>query len=145
MIAREAPRNLSKRIGLTVSVAESIFLQRILFEKQSVLLTDVSTVTGGRFSRSIALAPGWASRWWLAVTCSESCRWGQRCHPSLHLNIFAWQNRWLFPLQSLFKMHALTSGLKSMPQNLSCACANNSEPRAESRNKSWGADFLVGI
>jgi PAS domain S-box-containing protein len=42
MIAREAPRNLSKRIGLTLSAAESIFLQRILFEKQSMLLLDVT-------------------------------------------------------------------------------------------------------
>lgn len=42
MIAREAPRNLSKRIGLTLVAAESIFLQRILFEKQSILLIDVA-------------------------------------------------------------------------------------------------------
>ena len=42
MIAREAPRNVSKRIGLTLDAAESIFLQRILFEKQSILLIDVA-------------------------------------------------------------------------------------------------------
>lgn len=42
MIAREAPRNLSKRIGLTLNATESIFLQRILFEKQSILLVDVA-------------------------------------------------------------------------------------------------------
>jgi PAS domain S-box-containing protein len=42
MIAREAPRNVSKRMGLTLNAAESIFLQRILFEKQSILLIDVA-------------------------------------------------------------------------------------------------------
>ena len=41
MIAREAPRNVSKRIGLTLDAAESVFLQRILFEKQAMLLPDV--------------------------------------------------------------------------------------------------------
>ena len=42
MIAREAPRNVSKRIGLTLNATESMLLQRILFEKQSVLLVDVA-------------------------------------------------------------------------------------------------------
>lgn len=41
MIAREAPRNVSKRIGLTLNAAESVFLQRVLFEKQAMLLLDV--------------------------------------------------------------------------------------------------------
>jgi GAF domain-containing protein len=42
MIAREAPRNMPKRIGLTLNAAESVFLQRILFEKQAMLLLDVA-------------------------------------------------------------------------------------------------------
>ncbi len=42
MIAREAPRNVSKRIGLTVNATESVFFQRILFEKQAMLLVDVT-------------------------------------------------------------------------------------------------------
>ena len=42
MIAREAPRNVSKRIGLTLNATESQFLQRIMFEKQSILLIDVA-------------------------------------------------------------------------------------------------------
>jgi PAS domain S-box-containing protein len=42
MIAREAPRNVSKRIGMTVNATESVFLQRILFEKQAILLVDVT-------------------------------------------------------------------------------------------------------
>jgi PAS domain S-box-containing protein len=40
MIARESPRNLPKRIGLTLNAAESILFQRILFEKQSILLFE---------------------------------------------------------------------------------------------------------
>jgi len=42
LIAREAPRNVSRRIGLTLNAAESVFLQRILFEKQAMLLLDVA-------------------------------------------------------------------------------------------------------
>jgi PAS domain S-box-containing protein len=42
MIAREAPCNVPNRIGLTLKAGESIFLQRILFEKQSTLLIDVA-------------------------------------------------------------------------------------------------------
>jgi PAS domain S-box-containing protein len=42
MVAREAPRNIPNRIGLTLKARESIFLQRILFEKQSTLLIDVA-------------------------------------------------------------------------------------------------------
>ncbi len=42
MVAREAPRNVPKRIGLTLSASETVFLQRILFERKGILLTDVS-------------------------------------------------------------------------------------------------------
>ena len=42
MVAREAPRNLSKRIGLTFKASESVFLQRVLFEKRALLLSDVT-------------------------------------------------------------------------------------------------------
>lgn len=42
MVAREAPRNLSKRIGLTFRASENVFLQRILFEKKALLLTDLA-------------------------------------------------------------------------------------------------------
>ena len=42
MIAREAPRNVPHRIGHTLKAGESIFLERILFEKQSTLLIDVA-------------------------------------------------------------------------------------------------------
>jgi PAS domain S-box-containing protein len=59
MIAREAPRNLSKRIGLTVSVAESVFLQRILFEKQSILLIDVAKHSEWREIQPLDGAHSW--------------------------------------------------------------------------------------
>jgi len=42
MVAREAPRNVSKRIGLTFSSSCSVFVQRMLYEKQAVLLSDTS-------------------------------------------------------------------------------------------------------
>lgn len=42
MIAREAPHAEPKRMGLTLKASENIFLQRLLFERQAVLLTDIS-------------------------------------------------------------------------------------------------------
>jgi PAS domain S-box-containing protein len=48
MVAREAPRILSRRIGLTVSASENAFLQRILFEKKAMLLRDVAQQTEWR-------------------------------------------------------------------------------------------------
>jgi len=42
MVAREAPRNLAQRIGLTFRASESVFLQRVLFEKRALLLSDVA-------------------------------------------------------------------------------------------------------
>ena len=42
MVAREAPRNIPKRIGLTFSSSCSVLVQRILYEKQAVLLGDTS-------------------------------------------------------------------------------------------------------
>src|SRR5258706_8595993 len=41
MFAREAPRNVPKRIGLTLRASENIFLERLLFEKKPILLPDV--------------------------------------------------------------------------------------------------------
>jgi PAS domain S-box-containing protein len=42
MVAREAPRNIPKRIGLTFRSSCSIFVQRILYEKQAMLLNDTA-------------------------------------------------------------------------------------------------------
>jgi PAS domain S-box-containing protein len=41
MVAREAPRIMPKRIGLTLKASENALLERVLFEKKSVLLTNV--------------------------------------------------------------------------------------------------------
>jgi PAS domain S-box-containing protein len=40
MVANEAPRNIAKRIGLTFNASENALLQRILFEKKALLLSD---------------------------------------------------------------------------------------------------------
>src|SRR5262249_2687753 len=42
MVARESPRAVPERMGLTLKASESDFLQRLLFEKQAVRLTDTS-------------------------------------------------------------------------------------------------------
>jgi PAS domain S-box-containing protein len=42
MVAREAPRNPPSRVGLTLRASENAFLQRVLFEKKAILLTDVA-------------------------------------------------------------------------------------------------------
>jgi PAS domain S-box-containing protein len=42
MVARESPRIMSKRIGLTLKASENKFLERVLFEKKAILLSDVA-------------------------------------------------------------------------------------------------------
>ena len=42
MVAREAPRILPKRIGLTFNASEHLFLQRVLFEQKAKLLPDTA-------------------------------------------------------------------------------------------------------
>jgi sigma-B regulation protein RsbU (phosphoserine phosphatase) len=43
MVAREAPRSVPKRIGITLKPSEDAFLERVLFEKRPVMVADVST------------------------------------------------------------------------------------------------------
>jgi PAS domain S-box-containing protein len=43
MVAREAPHSVPKRIGITLKPSENAFLERVLFEKRSVVVADVST------------------------------------------------------------------------------------------------------
>jgi GAF domain-containing protein len=59
MIAREAPRNVSKRIGLTLNAAENVFLERILFEKQAILLADVARQSEWRDIQPLAHMRSW--------------------------------------------------------------------------------------
>jgi GAF domain-containing protein len=42
MVAREAPRAVPKRIGLTFQASESVFLERVLFEQRAILLPNVT-------------------------------------------------------------------------------------------------------
>lgn len=42
MVAREGPGSEPRRIGLTFSASEHIFLQRVLFEKRAMVLSDVA-------------------------------------------------------------------------------------------------------
>jgi PAS domain S-box-containing protein len=42
MVAREAPRGTPQRMGLTFKASENIFLERLMFEKQAVLLMNTS-------------------------------------------------------------------------------------------------------
>lgn len=42
MVAREAPRIVPKRIGLTFTASENKFLERVLFEKRATLVPDVA-------------------------------------------------------------------------------------------------------
>ena len=46
MVAREAPRSVPKRIGLTLKPSENTFLERVLFEKRAMLLADVAAEAG---------------------------------------------------------------------------------------------------
>src|SRR5262249_16205063 len=43
MVAREAPRTSTKRIGLTFAPSETKFLDPVLFEKKAMLLSNVAT------------------------------------------------------------------------------------------------------
>ena len=62
MIARESPRTVPKRIGLTLNAAESMLFQRILFEKQSILLLE-----GAKHSEWREIPPFAGARSWLGV------------------------------------------------------------------------------
>jgi PAS domain S-box-containing protein len=59
MVAREAPRNVSKRIGLSLKASENAFLQRVLFEKKAILLCDVSAEQDWRNSQPFDRLQSW--------------------------------------------------------------------------------------
>lgn len=62
MVAREAPRTIPQRMGLTCKICESSFLQRLFFEKQALLLIDTSTHEEWR-----EIAPLEGLRSWMGV------------------------------------------------------------------------------
>jgi PAS domain S-box-containing protein len=59
MIAREAPRLVPKRIGLTFKASENVFLQKVLFEKSAILLPDVSREAEWRDVQPIDRVRSW--------------------------------------------------------------------------------------
>jgi GAF domain-containing protein len=59
MVAREAPRVVPRRIGLTFKASENSFLQKILFEQRAILLRDVAQESEWRGIRSLDRIGSW--------------------------------------------------------------------------------------
>ena len=59
MVAREAPRIMPKRIGLTFGAKENIFLQRVLFEKKAILLPNVANEPQWRDAQPLDHLQSW--------------------------------------------------------------------------------------
>jgi PAS domain S-box-containing protein len=59
MVAREAPRIVQRRTGLTLSASENPFLQRILFEKKAILLPNVAVEPDWRDTQPLDRIHSW--------------------------------------------------------------------------------------
>jgi PAS domain S-box-containing protein len=59
MVAREAPRVVPKRIGLTFKASDNVFLERVLFEQRSILVPDVERETEWRDVRPLDRIESW--------------------------------------------------------------------------------------
>jgi phosphoserine phosphatase RsbU/P len=59
MVAREVPRLVPKRIGLTFKASESVFLERVLFEHGSILVPDVARETEWRGVQPLDRIESW--------------------------------------------------------------------------------------
>jgi len=59
MVAREAPRVVPKRIGLTFKASENVFLERVLFEQRSMLVPDVARETEWRGVQPLDRIESW--------------------------------------------------------------------------------------
>ena len=59
MVAREAPRVVPKRIGLTFKASENVFLEKILFEQRAIFLRDVAQETEWRAIRPLDRIGSW--------------------------------------------------------------------------------------
>ncbi len=59
MVAREAPRVIPKRIGLTFKASENVFLEKILFEQRAILLRDVAQEKEWRGTRPLDRIRSW--------------------------------------------------------------------------------------
>jgi len=59
MVAREAPRIVPKRMGFTLTASENLMLERVLFEKTAVLVSDVATQSGWRDMQPLDHLKSW--------------------------------------------------------------------------------------
>src|SRR5271168_723442 len=59
MVAREAPRVVPKRIGLTFKASENVFLERVLFEQRAILVADVNRETEWRGVQPLDRIESW--------------------------------------------------------------------------------------
>jgi PAS domain S-box-containing protein len=59
MVARELPRALPKRIGLTFKASENVFLERVLFEQRAILVADVNRETEWRGVQPLDRIESW--------------------------------------------------------------------------------------
>jgi PAS domain S-box-containing protein len=59
MVAREAPRVVPKRIGLTFKASENAFLEKILFEQRAIFLRDVAQEPEWRAIRPLDRIGSW--------------------------------------------------------------------------------------
>ena len=59
MVAREAPRVVPQRIGLTFKPSENVFLARVLFEQRAILVADVSRETEWRGVQPLDRIQSW--------------------------------------------------------------------------------------
>jgi PAS domain S-box-containing protein len=59
MVAREAPRLVPKRIGLTFKASENVFLEKVRFEQRAILLPDVNRETEWRGIQPLDRIESW--------------------------------------------------------------------------------------
>lgn len=59
MVAREAPRVVPKRIGLTFNASENVFLEKVLFEQRAILIADVTRETEWRGAQPLDRIQSW--------------------------------------------------------------------------------------
>jgi PAS domain S-box-containing protein len=59
MVAREAPRVVPKRIGLTFKASENVFLEKVLFEQRSMFVPDVARETEWREVQPLDRIESW--------------------------------------------------------------------------------------
>jgi PAS domain S-box-containing protein len=59
MVAREVPRVVPERIGLTFNASENVFLEKVLFDQRAMLITDVNRETEWRGAQPLDRIESW--------------------------------------------------------------------------------------